>query len=340
MEDALARTLEQELQMGHDDCSHGRHHALGGGHLAHGVGVHVINGRPLTVGDGALGGLSSPKGASASPLVMAAVAAETEEEDELGDLSANQHLTHHESLLKASILQKVQSEKRLRGFSDVSLEREPTELEDLFEKIPEPYGHDSTYQKIQISSAPEEIDRETKEVCEMIRKCIDLRKKWMAVMEPSIPTATELPVSPRSHGTRLRHRDEIPYDPLQRTLAATTDHTFEMVDGVVHVYEPGSSTPQYQVGSAKEFYDDYFEVKRIVNSGPVKTVSFKRLQLLEARFNLHTLLNSDRELLAQKAVPHRDFYNIRKVDTHIHHSACMNQKHLLRFIKSLKSSAR
>jgi hypothetical protein len=25
---------------------------------------------------------------------------------------------------------------------------------------------------------------------------------------------------------------------------------------------------------------------------------------------------------------------VRKVDTHIHHSACMHQKHLLRFIKS------
>lgn len=33
-------------------------------------------------------------------------------------------------------------------------------------------------------------------------------------------------------------------------------------------------------------------------------------------------------------VPHRDFYNVRKVDTHVHHSSCMNQKHLLRFIKS------
>merc|ERR1719353_2620966 len=31
--------------------------------------------------------------------------------------------------------------------------------------------------------------------------------------------------------------------------------------------------------------------------------------------------------------PHRDFYNVRKVDTHIHHSAAMNAKHLLRFIK-------
>ena len=42
---------------------------------------------------------------------------------------------------------------------------------------------------------------------------------------------------------------------------------------------------------------------------------------------------TDRELAAQKAVAHRDFYNVRKVDTHIHAASCMNQKHLLRFIK-------
>jgi hypothetical protein len=40
------------------------------------------------------------------------------------------------------------------------------------------------------------------------------------------------------------------------------------------------------------------------------------------------MLNADREFLSQKAAPHRDFYNVRKVDTHVHHSACMNQKSL------------
>lgn len=52
------------------------------------------------------------------------------------------------------------------------------------------------------------------------------------------------------------------------------------------------------------------------------------------KFRLYLLKNADREFVAQKSSPHRDFYNIRKVDTHVHHSACMNQKHLLRFIKS------
>jgi AMP deaminase len=45
------------------------------------------------------------------------------------------------------------------------------------------------------------------------------------------------------------------------------------------------------------------------------------------------MLNEVKEISQQKAVPHRDFYNVRKVDTHIHGASCMNQKHLLRFIK-------
>ena len=46
----------------------------------------------------------------------------------------------------------------------------------------------------------------------------------------------------------------------------------------------------------------------------------------QAKYNLHVLLNEQIELAVQKSVPHRDFYNVRKVDTHVHHSASMNQK--------------
>ena len=38
-------------------------------------------------------------------------------------------------------------------------------------------------------------------------------------------------------------------------------------------------------------------------------------------------------MMEQQSIKHRDFYNIRKVDTHIHHSACMRAKHLLRFMR-------
>ncbi|EKX33373.1 hypothetical protein GUITHDRAFT_90761 [Guillardia theta CCMP2712] len=62
-------------------------------------------------------------------------------------------------------------------------------------------------------------------------------------------------------------------------------------------------------------------------------MSVQRLLLLEAKFKMHLLLNEDKEIAIAKINPHRDFYNVRKVDTHIHHSASMHQKHLLRFIK-------
>ncbi|KAL1422683.1 hypothetical protein MTO96_003767 [Rhipicephalus appendiculatus] len=66
-----------------------------------------------------------------------------------------------------------------------------------------------------------------------------------------------------------------------------------------------------------------------------KSFCYRRLSYLTSKFQLHVLLNELRELAAQKAVPHRDFYNIRKVDTHVHAASCMNQKHLLRFIKKM-----
>ena len=75
-------------------------------------------------------------------------------------------------------------------------------------------------------------------------------------------------------------------------------------------------------------------MRQAVYGGPTTSYSYKQLELLSAKFQLHGLLNGNRELEAQKSVPHRDFYNVRKVDTHVHHSACMVQKHLLRFIKS------
>ena len=51
------------------------------------------------------------------------------------------------------------------------------------------------------------------------------------------------------------------------------------------------------------------------------------------------MLNELKELTEQKMVSHRDFYNVRKVDTHIHAAASMDQKHLLSFIKTkLKTS--
>lgn len=115
-------------------------------------------------------------------------------------------------------------------------------------------------------------------------------------------------------------------------------------DGVISVFENKTTQkngwPIWEVPSLKEYYTDAdFISTSILSSGPSRTLAFRRLKHLEAQFGLYQLLHESKENQEQKKAPHRDFYNVRKVDTHIHHSAAMNCKHLLRFIKSkLKSS--
>lgn len=126
--------------------------------------------------------------------------------------------------------------------------------------------------------------------------------------------------------------DELPVPGL-------SEMTFRLDDnGVYQVYENPNSRdqnkPEFIIPSLREFYMDLEEIMNISSDGPSKSYAFRRLKYLEVKFNLYVLLNGYQEVTDSKSVPHRDFYNVRKVDTHIHHSACMNQKHLLRFIKS------
>ena len=108
--------------------------------------------------------------------------------------------------------------------------------------------------------------------------------------------------------------------------------------GVFQVYETMESAeleaPILSIPTIRDFYMDLDTILQISSDGPTKSFAFRRLQFLEGKFNLYFLLNEYQETADSKRVPHRDFYNVRKVDTHVHHSACMNQKHLLRFIKS------
>uniref|UniRef100_A0A914HTW4 AMP deaminase 2 n=1 Tax=Globodera rostochiensis TaxID=31243 RepID=A0A914HTW4_GLORO len=85
--------------------------------------------------------------------------------------------------------------------------------------------------------------------------------------------------------------------------------------------------------SHEKFLKDYTWLNGIVNDGPLRTCCSQRLKCLKMNFEMHVMLRGDLETIEQRSVPHRDFYNIRKVDTHIHAASSMNAKHLLRFIK-------
>ncbi|KAJ6504695.1 hypothetical protein C8R47DRAFT_1103278 [Mycena vitilis] len=117
--------------------------------------------------------------------------------------------------------------------------------------------------------------------------------------------------------------------------------TFEIDDrGVIQVYDGADEssseekTPVFDIPTIREYFMDLDYVLGVISDGPTKSFAFRRLKFLASKFTMYTLVNEFQELSDMKQVPHRDFYNVRKVDTHVHHSSSMNQKHLLRFIKS------
>uniref|UniRef100_A0A673YCW1 AMP deaminase n=1 Tax=Salmo trutta TaxID=8032 RepID=A0A673YCW1_SALTR len=163
-----------------------------------------------------------------------------------------------------------------------------------------------------------------RELGELGEKPLDLR-----VYEeiPETPVDADAPVHPPVSETH-------PYEnQVTKNMPADTGYSCKMVDGVMHSACFQSTELDLPYPDLKEYIADMNVMMALIINGPVKSFCYRRLQYLSSKFQMHILLNEMKELAAQKQVPHRDFYNIRKVDTHIHASSCMNQKHLLRFIK-------
>ncbi|XP_028813453.1 AMP deaminase 3-like isoform X3 [Denticeps clupeoides] len=117
------------------------------------------------------------------------------------------------------------------------------------------------------------------------------------------------------------------------------NYELKMKDGIIYVYDTAEAMKQEQphllpYPDLETFAIDMSHVLAMIADGPTKTYCHRRLNFLASKFNLHEMLNEMAELKELKCVPHRDFYNVRKVDTHIHAAACMNQKHLLQFIQT------
>ena len=105
-------------------------------------------------------------------------------------------------------------------------------------------------------------------------------------------------------------------------------------DGIIHIYDKKNNNKEvFQVIPFKEYINDFNTIRGYMDNGPTKTLAHNRLKLLQSKFNLHEILNSNIEKEEVKDIPYRNFYNVRKVDNHIHHSASIHQKQLLSFIK-------
>ncbi|KAK9766458.1 AMP deaminase, variant 2 [Basidiobolus ranarum] len=192
----------------------------------------------------------------------------------------------------------------------------------------------------------ESYKEELRQIYTNVQKCMDLRDKYIAVSlqrpndDPRNLPGWEIYPPPPPPGSKS---GEFPvgydFDPTHVKMAESHSFNFSMDEsGVYQIYRTTEDLeqgkPAYHIPSIRDYYRDLEFILSVISDGQTKSLAFDRLRYLESSWDLYALLNEYQEIADSKRVPHRDFYNVRKVDTHVHHSACMNQKHLLRFIKS------
>jgi len=214
------------------------------------------------------------------------------------------------------------------GEPSASLNYTSLKKDELTRRLSE--GHKSLrghFQRVKFTGAAAVPSDEQKSNCHKLRQALGIRKKW--VFEP---TKLVKFVEPSPHDKPVL------LNPEQVRLPPKADWKKEMIDGVYMVWqedpETGKRINVKKFADVKAFFDDLVWIMELISLGSAKTFCYKRLRLLQTRFHLHNMLNEQLEREETRNCPHRDFYNVRKVDNHVHHSACMNQKHLLRFIKS------
>lgn len=163
------------------------------------------------------------------------------------------------------------------------------------------------------------------------------REDWEIYPEPPKPsydaaTKTEIKIENKPDWEVFDKEDVM----VPEYLADDNEFDYKLsADGTFVVYYKADENKLISddIPTLREYYIDLEYISNLSSDGPMKSFAFKRLQFLEAKWAMYSLLNEFSEIQQSKTNPHRDFYNSRKVDTHVHHSACMNQKHLLRFIK-------
>lgn len=193
---------------------------------------------------------------------------------------------------------------------------------------------------------------EEMQVAEKLLEICHLRTEYIKRF-PVIETSTiEKPVISENEKQKCPNNYESAepiYNPYNVTIAKKCNAYVKFIDGVYYVYwnptkdegpleakdcNDKNILPEHKnIKTADEFLGSLQEVMRAVQDPACKSFCFQRLKYLEQKFDFHIMFNGAIEVKETESIKHRDFYNIRKVDTHVHHSACMQQKVLLRFIR-------
>ena len=82
----------------------------------------------------------------------------------------------------------------------------------------------------------------------------------------------------------------------------------------------------------QEFRNDFKEVVSAIQSVRLNQISERRLMYLLDKFELFQFLKQKSEILENKQVPYRDFYNSRKVDRDLLLSGCVGKRQLSEYI--------
>uniref|UniRef100_A0A3Q3CAN7 AMP deaminase n=1 Tax=Haplochromis burtoni TaxID=8153 RepID=A0A3Q3CAN7_HAPBU len=184
--------------------------------------------------------------------------------------------------------------------------------------------------------------------CRGLYRALTIREKYMRLAFQRFPRTASQYLR-QTEGESFRPEEQLEpvftsppkegEDPFDvKNLPKNLGYVARMKDGVIYVYNDAAAADKHQpkdmpYPDLNTFIDDMNFLIALIAQGPTKTYTHRRLKFLMSKFNVHEMLNEMEEMKEVKKNPHRDFYNCRKVDTHIHAAACMNQKHLLRFIK-------
>lgn len=177
-----------------------------------------------------------------------------------------------------------------------------------------------TYRKITFSLVPTEFKphyeiEETFMACTTIEELLLIRKNYIYYDSCTSPHPFVSFIEP------------VPQVETHPELSEGVNYSF--VQGVLQF-----DNVNLKIIPIHRFYSDMQFVVESMYKTSNKSFCYLRLKMLLMKFNIHLQCNVDREQYHQKIQSRKDFYNITKVDNHIHLNACMNQKHLQKFIKA------
>ncbi|CAG9326098.1 unnamed protein product [Blepharisma stoltei] len=168
---------------------------------------------------------------------------------------------------------------------------------------------------------PEYARKEALASCKQLMDILELRNKYIFYDDYNLP-----------HPFIFRQTTNSANFPVHEELASS-NVVAEMKNGVIS-FKINDNPINTNIVSAEEFYQDLTRVIRVSYDDISQSYCYNRLKLLQMKFDMHIMQNTERENIPTRTGPLKDFYNIIKVDNHVHLSACMNQKHLQKFIKA------